>query len=151
MLVDYLNQFCDNVALNTGTAGTYLIGSQIDLTTARDIGSPEPIYLVIQMTASVNSSGSTSITFKLASDATPATATDGSATEHVVTADFAKADLSAGTVVYRGVLPMEGAQAYERYLGILQVTTGNAVTAGSVDIFLTNKPPKWQAYADGDN
>ena len=31
MILDTLNQFCSAVALNTGGAGTYLVGDVIDL------------------------------------------------------------------------------------------------------------------------
>ena len=43
MILDERNEFADAVALNTGAAGSYLIGDQIDLGVARDIGNGEPL------------------------------------------------------------------------------------------------------------
>lgn len=148
MILDERTEFCDATALNTGAAGTYLIGDQIDLTTARDMGDGQPLYLVLQVTTSVDSAADgASVEFKLASDAAAAIATDGSATVHLSTGAIAEATLAAGyQMVY--ALPLEGS-AYERYVGILQVTSGEAVTAGAVNAFLTLDPPRTgKVYSD---
>ena len=43
MILDKLNEFADATALNTGAAGGYLIGNQIDLgLNGRDVGGIEP-------------------------------------------------------------------------------------------------------------
>lgn len=153
MLMDTLTQFCDGVALNTGAAGTYLIGDQIDLQDVRDIGTGTPLYLVIQCDVAAASGGTSSAQFKLVSDSSAAIATDGTATEHIVTHAFNKNnDLIAGKTLATVVLPFENhAATYERYLGILQTTVGNAFTAGSVSIFLTDNPPSQKSYPDGVN
>ena len=149
MYVDRLNEFCDNVALNTGAAGTYLIGNQIDLVVARDIGMGMggQLYLVAQVSEAATSGGSATLQLQLASDSTAAIATDGTASIHLTSATFAVAALTAGKVLMVMPLPLEGV-AYERFLGIRQITGTAAFTGGKVDVFLTTDPQVWKAYAD---
>jgi hypothetical protein len=147
MILDSRNEFCDATALNTGSPGTYLVGDVIDLDVARDMGNGQPLYLVLSIDTAVDSSANgASVEFVLASDDSASIATDGTATEHVSTGAKAEATLTAG---YQTVLtlPLEG-DAYEQYLGILQKTTGEAVTSGAVNAFLTMDPAGWQAYPD---
>jgi hypothetical protein len=145
MILDKRNEFCDAVALNTGGAGTYLLGDQIDLGTARDMGNGEPMYLVITVDTLPTSGGSATAQFALASDASASIATDGSATVHLLTKAFAISEMAAGQVLAAIALPMEGV-AYERYLGILQTTGTAAFTAGKINAFLTHDVAKWKSY-----
>jgi hypothetical protein len=46
-VLDERTEFCDATALNTGAAGTYLIGDVIDSSVVRDIGQGV-VYLVIR-------------------------------------------------------------------------------------------------------
>src|ERR1044071_4318389 len=72
MILDKRTEFADAVSV-AATAGTALIGSQIDLTTARDIGNGRPVYLIITTDTEIITGGSAgTIQFKLASDATAA-------------------------------------------------------------------------------
>ncbi len=145
MILDKRNEFCDATALNTGGAGTYLVGDQIDLGTARDVGNGQPVYLVITVDTLPTSGGSATAQFSLASDASASIATDGSASVHFSTKAFAISEMAAGQVLAAIALPMEGV-AYERYLGILQTTGTAAFTGGKVNAFLTNDVAKWKAY-----
>jgi hypothetical protein len=147
MIIDKRNEFCDATALNTGSAGTYLIGDQIDLTVARDMGNGFAPYLVITVDTLPTSGGSATAKFILASDASASIATDGSASVHFETKAFAISEMAAGTVLAAVKLPMEGV-AYERYLGILQTTGTAAFTGGKVNAFLTMDVAKWKAYDD---
>ena len=151
MILDERNEFCDATALNTGGAGTYLIGDVMDLgSTGDDIGTGEPLYVVIQVTTAVTSGGSATVKFHVASDAGAAIAADGSETIHSSTNAIAKASLTAGaTLIFP--LPAAGSVAYERYLGIEQVTATAALTAGAVNAFITNEPHSWVAKADAVN
>jgi hypothetical protein len=154
MILDDRLEFADATALNTGAAGTYLIGDQIDMSVARDLGAGEPMYLVINVDTSIITAGTAgTVQFILASDDSAAIATDGSASVHYtskafVTDDDALNELDAGDTAVIIALPMEGV-AYERYLGILQVTGTTAVSAGKINAFLTSTPAKWKAFADG--
>lgn len=153
MLLDKRTEFADAVALNTGAAGTYLIGSQIDISEARDIGNGSPLYLVVTVATGIEVASSTgTVAFKLASDDSAAISTTTS-TVHFTSPEFATSTttdtttLAAGTVLFAVALPMEG-NAYERYLGILQVTGTTAISAGAINAFLTTDVQKWKAYAD---
>jgi len=146
MIIDARGEFADAVALNTGAAGTYLVGSQVDLgSVSSDIGNGESMYLVLQVDTTVTSDGSATVQLILASDASASIATDGSATAHVTTAAIPKATLVAG---YTQVIPLP-LGTYERYLGVLQVTGTAALTAGKINAFLTKDPHGWSALPDG--
>lgn len=146
MIMDEFNEFCDATALNTGAAGTYLIGDVIDLETAGiDLGAGEDLYLVARVATTATSGGSATLDLQLASDAQAAIATNGTATVHVQSGSKAVASLTAGTDVLVTRLP---AGEYERYLGILQVTGTAAFTGGALDVFLTKDINAWKAYAN---
>lgn len=145
MILDKRNEFCDATALNTGAAGTYLLGDQIDLGVARDVGNGQPVYLVITVdTLPTSAAGTATAQFSLASDATAAVSTTTS-TVHLLTKAFAISEMAAGQVLAAVALPMEGI-AYEQFLGILQTTGTQAFTGGKVNAFLTNDVAKWKAY-----
>lgn len=159
MILDERNEFADNVSV-AAAAGTALIGDVIDLdpasispnTTVNLEGSE--MYLVIQTgdTEIITGGAAGTLQFKLASDAQAAIATDGSATEHIVTPSLVTDDsavndarLNAGGLIYCGKLP---SGSYERYLGILAVTGTTTTTAGTINAFLTSDPALYRAYAD---
>lgn len=150
MILDERTEFCDAVALNTGAAGTYLLGDQIDLGVARDIGAGQPLYLVVTVDTGITVASSTgTVSFSLASDNSASIATNGTATVHATSAAWATSTtaIPAGTVLFAVALPMEGA-VYERYLGILQTTGVTAINAGKINAFLTHDVAKYKAYAD---
>lgn len=150
MILDERTEFCDAVALNTGAAGTYLLGDQIDLGVARDIGAGQPLYLVVTVDTGITVATSTgTVSFSLASDDSASIATNGTATVHATSAAWATSTtaIPAGTVLFAVALPMEGA-VYERYLGILQTTGTTAINAGKINAFLTHDVAKYKAYAD---
>lgn len=146
MILDKLNEFADATALNTGAAGSYLIGNQIDLgLAARDVGNGEPLYLVIQVDTEIDAGASGTVQFHLASDSTAAIDV-ATGTKHLSTPVFTVGSgIAAGTVLYAGAIPMEG-NVYEQFLGIIQTTGVAAVTAGSVSAFLVRDVAKWKAY-----
>lgn len=149
MITDRLTTFAKDVALNTGAAGTYLIGDVIDLEVARDIGNGTPMYLIITIPVTATSGGAATLQVQMVSDAQAAIATDGSATIHLASAVFTVATLSSGQSVMKAAIPMEGAQ-YERYLGLLQVTGVAAFTAGTISAMLTPTVSGWTAYPDNN-
>lgn len=144
MILDKRNEFCDATALNTGAAGTYLVGDQIDLGAARDVGNGQALYLVITVDTLPTSAGAATAQFSLASDASASIATDGSASVHFQTKAFSIAEMAAGKVLAAVALPIEGV-AYERYLGVLQTTGTAAFTGGKINAFLTHDVAKWVA------
>lgn len=143
MILDERTEFCDATALNTGGAGSYLIGDVIDLGVAgRDIGQATPLYLVIEVDTTATSGGSATGQFNLVTDDN---ASLSSPTTLYSTRAFPVASMTAGTTLFAAQLPVEGV-AYERYIGIQQVTGTAAFTAGKVNAFLTHTPAAWKAY-----
>ena len=147
MILDERTEFCDATALNTGAAGTYLLGDQIDSSVVRDLGNGQPIYLVITVDTLPTSGGSATAQFTLASDDSASIATNGSASVHFQTKAFTISEMAAGTVLAAVALPAQGV-AYERYLGVLQTTGTAAFTGGKINAFLTTDVARWKAYAD---
>ena len=148
MLIDKSLEFTSGAALATAT-GRALVGDVIPLTVARDIGnmpSGMPMYLVVLVTAAVTSAGAATVQFELVSDAQAAIAVDGSATVHAASAAIGKADLVAGYSLAIP-LPLEG-PAYETYLGLISNVGTAALTAGSIQAFITSDVQKWKSYAD---
>lgn len=154
MILDERLEFADAVSV-AAAAGTALIGDVIDLGGAsQDIGAGEDLYLVIQASTEIITAGAAgTIQFKLASDAQAAIATDGSATDHIISPSYVTDDsaansdeLNAGGVILMAKLPPD---TYERYLGILCVTGTTTTTAGAINAFLTHDVSRWTAYADG--
>lgn len=152
MILDKRGEFCDGVALNTGAAGVYLLGNQIDLGVARDIGNGESVYFVVQAVTGIEVGASTgTVKFSLVSDDSAAIATNGTATVHVESPAFVTSTttdtttLKAGTILFAVELPLEG-NTYERFLGVLQTTGTTAISAGAIDAYLTKDVQKWKAY-----
>lgn len=148
MILDERLEFCDATSLNTGAAGSYLIGDVIDLGGAPTnpgpgAGDSEDLYLVIQVDTTATSGGAATGQFHLCSDNAAAIATNGSATYHFSTGAFALAALVAGAQLCAVQLPQG---TYERYLGILQTTGTAAFTGGKVNAFLTKRVPVIKAY-----
>lgn len=152
MIIDDRTEFADATALNTGAAGTYNVGDVVDLqgqaigtaNLTRDLGSHDPVYLVVRVATTATSGGAATLQVRLVSDdsATPSTTT---ATVHYTSAAIALASLTAGATVCVTPLP---SGSYERYMGIQQITGTAAFTAGAIDAFLTDDPNLWRAYAD---
>lgn len=151
MIIDSRNEFCDATSLNTGAAGTYVIGNQIDLGAAAPLlGGGEALYLVGVANEGIEAAGAGSVAFELVSDSVATL--DNSVTVHLRTPTIATSTttdtttLKAGTVLFAFQVPFGVLNAFERYLGIRQVTATQAITAGKVDIFLTRDVQAWKAY-----
>lgn len=142
MILDERTEFCDAVALNTGGAGSYLLGDVVDLGEAKDLGNSDPLYLVVQVDTTATSGGSATGQFNLVTDDN---ASLSSPAVLVSSKAWAVADMTAGTTLMVVQLPMEGT-AYERYLGIQQTTGTAAFTAGKINAFITHTPARWKAY-----
>jgi hypothetical protein len=157
MILDNTLEFADAVSV-AAAAGTALIGDVVDLgAQPDDIAVGTPMYLVITVDTEVITGGAAgTLTFKLASDAQAAIATDGTATVHVASPAFVTdgtdanaAELKAGATTFVVALP--SGVTYERYLGILAVTATTTTTAGAINAFLTTDVARWKAYADASN
>jgi hypothetical protein len=147
MILDERNEFADATALDTSGTGLKNVGDQIPLSVARNVGSvPRPIYLVIEVVvAAAGASGG--VTFSLVSDTSNPPLVDGTATVHWTSKSFTAAQLTADTVI--AVVPLPGAPPnYETILGLQQNASGSAISAGTINAFLTATPKQWKAYPD---
>ena len=148
MIMDKLAEFCDATALSTAGTGLAAIGTNLDLTLARDIGAGQPLYLVITVDTAVAGTSST-VEFQLVSDAQDPPAADATETLHWASMAIPEATLVQG---YTIVVPLPSVNpSYERYLGIQQNVGNAALSAGKINAFLTMDPHGWRAYPEGNN
>lgn len=145
MITDKLLTIADDTALNTGAAGNYVIGDQIDLqVTANGIGAllgQAALYLVIVVEDAATSGGAATATFSLLTDDDPAL---GSPNVVASSGTLAVANMTAGTLV--AVIPVAPGVAWQRYIGLRQTTGTAAFTAGSINAFFTQSPPARHQY-----
>lgn len=151
MILDERLEFCDAVDVSS-TVGTSLEGDVIDLgATPQDYGSPyRPMYLVIQVTTAFATATTATAQFTLATDAAAAIATNGTATEHIITDAFDTGVLVQGYTL-QIPLPQGVGLEYERYMGILVTTAGATTTAGSINAFLTSSVSNQRLLPDAQN
>lgn len=150
MIIDKRMELCDAVSLNTGAAATYLLGDQVDLGVARDVGDGEDLFFVVTVDTAITTAGAAgTLTLQLASDDSAAIATNGTATVHAQSKAWVTGatPIAAGTVLFCVALPKEGA-VYERYLGLLQVTGTTALNAGKINAFFSKDVGKYKSYAN---
>lgn len=149
MILDDRLEFLDNGAVNTGGAGTYVLGDQVNLgPQRRNIGGmDQALYLVVQV-GNAGLAGSTgTIQFQLVSADNDALTTNPIV--HAQSAAFATTASSATTTLRPGAplfvvqLPSD---LYRQFLGIRQITATAATTAGTIDAFLTDDPASWRSY-----
>ena len=150
MIMDSRAEFAAaSTALNTGVAGSYLLGNVIDLSVVTanfDVGLGEQLYLIILVNTAVTSAGAATVQFQLVSDTVAAISPTAPAHVHAATGAIPKATLVAGYRAFVVALPLD---SYSRYLGIVQVTGVAALTAGAVQAFIVLRPAKWLATYAG--
>ena len=146
MFIDSSLEFADATSVGTPNNTTVNVGNSIDTSVIRDVGAGHPFYLVITIDTAITGTTST-VAFLLVSDSSSTIATDGNATKHIETDAIAEAKLVAG---YTMVIPMPSVNPeYERFLAFqVKETSGNVLTAGNVNAFLTLDPVGWSAKAD---
>lgn len=144
MIRDARLTFGAPVSLNTGAAGSYVLGDVIDLTTTgRDIGAGEGVgdlFLVVQVSAAATSGGAATAQFNLITSDAPAMTTP---TVITGTQAFPLASLGAGAQLMAIRLP---AAIYKRYIGLQQVTGTAAFTGGAVNAFFAEDVPAIRFY-----
>ena len=149
MILDDRLEFCDATSAIQAASTTALLGDVIDLGAAsEDQNGGDGLYLVISVDTAFVSANNNTVAFELASDAQAAIATDGSATQHILTQALAgPANYPAGTQLKFELPP---SVTYERYLGILMITGAGAsgITAGKINAFLTRDVGTQKAYPD---
>jgi hypothetical protein len=146
MLSDTRAQFCAATALNTGGAGSYLIGDTIDLSDiASDLGpGGRDLFLVVSMATNATSGGSATAQFALVTDAADSF---GSPAVIAVSDVLPVASMVAGS--YAWVLQVPHRGAYERYLRLRQTTGTAAFNGGTINAFFTTNVPSGRVYNNG--
>jgi hypothetical protein len=144
MYLDAQTTFSDAQAVTSTAISTNVI--DLGATpTLRDIGTGEPVYLVVVTeTAATDSGSDATLAVTLESDS--AVGLDASATVHLSTGALAFATFSPDkAVLYAGPIP---SGSYERYLGVRYTVASGPLTAGKFDAFLTRDISAWRAYAN---
>lgn len=144
MITDALARFLSGTALNTGAAGTYVIGDVYDLKRDNELHDVEGIYLVAQMATTATSGGSATLTVQFVTADNAALTTNPVVL--VASAAVPVADLTAGKRII--AVPLPKGAGTKRYLGVRQVTGTAAFTGGTISAFLTNEPSNYRSFAD---
>lgn len=158
MIFDKLAEFADAATASASASATANVGSTMDLTNVRDIGQGRPLYVVIQIDTDLTGASAT-IEFLLVSDSTATPSVDGTQSVHQVSGRYTATALDAGEQLALMVPPggVGGTfDTYERYLGVqVRETSGNALSGGKINAFLTLDPPpsaaKVAGFADAQN
>jgi len=139
MYVDALNLFSNQQAVTAAAAST----SSIDLASVRDIGTGEPLYIVVVVSTTLTDGGSnTSTAVALEGDSTTTFTPDGTRTLF----SFAK-DAVAGTMKIARLTPGEDPLQY-RYIQLKYTPAGANLTGGAFTAFITTDVQKYTAFAD---
>ncbi|NJL70339.1 MAG: hypothetical protein HC888_01415 [Candidatus Competibacteraceae bacterium] len=151
MFLDKYLEFCDSEDV-AAAAGTEVIASAIDLDTlGQRIGAGQPIlYLVIGVQAAFTSGGAATVQFRLVSDSTDPSSSDGTETRHWQSEIYTMAELTAGKKLIVP-LPSGDLSPYERYLQLQVVTATATTTAGTINAFLTHQPADWRAMPEANS
>lgn len=151
MLSDALLNLARGTALNTGAAGSYIIGNQVDLgVDERGIGSMVglgQLYLVITVdTAATSGTSAATAKFALVTDDNAALSSPVVLSE---TAALTISDLAIDTAEPAAVIALPSGVAYQKYIGLRQTTAGEAFTAGAISAVITPTVPNRFAYDQG--
>ncbi len=141
MILDAQNEFSNSQAVTATAISTNVIDTGTTQNPVKNLGGPEPIYLVLQADATFTAAGAATLTATLESSPN---ANLSAGTVHFATGALALAQLSGGTTLAVVALP---AGDYARYLGMRYTVATGPMTAGTVSAFLTRDPQLWRAYA----
>lgn len=142
MYCDALLQFSAAQAVTSaaGSTNTYDSG----LAGGRDLGTGEPLYVVVVVKTALTDGGSNAGTVvALEGDSTTTFTPDG--TRNLFT--FAQA-AAAGTVKYAQLQPGGAPESY-RYMRLKYTPTTADLTGGTFDAYLVKDIQQFVAYADG--
>lgn len=152
MLMDQNTVLAERSTLGTAV-GRQNVGDPIDTVTARDLGSSNNLYLVINVTTALNSGSTATLYFDLVSDSENPISTTGR-TIHFSSPAKTIADattMPAGfKIAYQ--LPPQLSVPYERFLGVQAIVGTAVLTAGAVTASIVKDPPAdWTAYPEASS
>lgn len=138
MYVDSQLLFSSAQAITAAAGST----NTLDLGAVRDIGTGEPLYLVVVVTTALTDSGSdSSVTVAMEGDSTTSFTPDG--TENVL---LVPAVAAAGDTFFAALNPGSLPLQYQ-YVRLLYTPNNGNLTTGSFTAFLTKDIAKYKAYA----
>lgn len=138
MYVDSQLQFSSAQAVTAAAGST----NTLDLGAVRDIGSGEPLYLVVTVTTAMTDAGSdSSVTIAMEGDSTTTFTPDGTENVLLIPAVSA-AGASFFAALNPGSLPLQF-----QYVRLLYTPNNGNLTTGSFTAFLTKDIAKYRAYA----
>lgn len=139
MFMDSQNLFSDAQAITAAAGST----NTIDLGAVRDIGTGQPLYVVVSVDVAFTDSGSNStLTVALEGDSTTTITPDGTHNLFTIPA------LAAAGAVYYAPIPPGSAPANYQYIRLLYTPNNGDLTTGTVTAFLTTDIQKYVSYAD---
>lgn len=142
MILDAHNEFSNGQAVTATAISTNVIDTGTDQNPVKDLGGPEPIWLVLQVDTSFAAADAATLTATLESAENEALSTN--AAVHFTTGALALAALTAGTTLAVVALPTGD---YRKYLGLRYTVGTGPFTAGAISAFLTRDPQLWRTYA----
>lgn len=140
MILDAQNEFSNGQAVTASAISTNVIDTGTDKNPVKDLGGPEPIYLVIQVDTDFAAAGAGTLAASLESSAAAGLT---AANVHFSTGALPLATLKSGNTVAVVALPSGD---YLRYLGVRYTVGTGPMTAGAVSAFLTRDPQLYRAY-----
>lgn len=146
MILDKKLEIASGVTLDQ-TVASVNVGDTLDMTTVRDLGAGEQLFLVIQIVIAVLAAGgAANVQFSLVSDSQAPVRADGNEVIHLETGAIPKATLAAG---YQIVIPLPPqTPAWKRYVGVVQTTDTHALTAGTFNAFITKNVKVLKQYSE---
>jgi hypothetical protein len=139
MILDAQLMLSDAQAVTAAAGST----NTIDLSTVRDIGSGEPLYLVVSVQTALTDGGSnTGTTVALQGDSTTTFTPDGTFT----IGSFPQAAAAGTTIIHK--LNPGSAPLQFQYIRLLYTPTGANLTGGAFDAFITKDISRYVAYAN---
>ena len=139
MILDAQLQFSDSQAVTAAAGST----NTIDLSSVRDIGTGQSLYVVVNCEVAMTDGGSDStLAVALEGDSTTTFTPDGTQTLFTFPA------LSAAGTVKIAKLDPGAAPLQFRYIRLLYTPAGGDLTTGTFSAHLTTNIDKYTAYAD---
>lgn len=139
MILDKEHEFSSEQAVTSAAGST----NTIDLGAVRDIGTGEPLYVVVVVDVAMTDTGSNStLTVALEGDSTTTFTPDG--TQDLFTIPAVTA---AGQVFYARLDPGAAPLAY-RYIRLKYTPNNGDLSTGSFSAYLAHNIQKYTSYAD---
>lgn len=140
MITDKRTTFSEAQTVTTGSENGVKGSTSIDLTTVRDIGAGENLYIVVQVATTMAGTNPNSAAVLLETDDNPGL----NSPAVVQTIGTFPTNSVAGTQLIARLQP---SAAYQRYLGV-RFTSANALSAAAFNAFICSEVDVQRYYAN---